>query len=164
MWEYQYLLLAVHRSSFRLWACGVIFLASIAVSQAEAQTYVNSKIDSIPASVFELPLTAQCEEGDVATGGGYRRLGGTLRVIANHPIPAIIGGVPTGWFVVFRDDQPGAVVEVFVVCLEANSLAITDIPTQSALSLGILALLMLSLGICVLHHRRWWNGGRAQPV
>ncbi|WP_220213561.1 hypothetical protein [Streptomyces shenzhenensis] len=52
-------------------------------------------------------VTALCDNGDIATGGGY--VANTPSVVWNYPNAL---AQPTGWIV----DSPGTPVQAYVVC------------------------------------------------
>jgi hypothetical protein len=63
-------------------------------------------------------MTAYCEEGDVATGGGYYNLAGRINIYREEPVEDL-GGVPRAWAVGGQNPDPiERALEVHVVCAD----------------------------------------------
>jgi hypothetical protein len=58
---------------------------------------------------------ANCNAGDIATGGGFQDAGLDTPVTASFPVPVGVNP-PTGWFVSL--DQGGLSITSYVVCLD----------------------------------------------
>jgi Collagen triple helix repeat (20 copies) len=63
-------------------------------------------------------LPARCEEGEVATGGGYEMLKGSATgVVGSFPATVEASGPPVNWYVQW-DSEPGeSEIRVYVVCM-----------------------------------------------
>lgn len=67
--------------------------------------------------------TAQCQAGELATGGGYQYAEGKRHALVteNHPVPATAGGTPTAWRIrvqtLTNDSTNDSPVTPFVVCM-----------------------------------------------
>ncbi|UUN29002.1 hypothetical protein [Streptomyces sp. FIT100] len=77
--------------------------------QAALVGYIN--IDQTPAANES---SVECEEGDLATGGGFDPATDST-VDYDGPIPAVQGAEPTGWQVT---SESANVLTAYVVCLD----------------------------------------------
>ena len=61
-----------------------------------------------------------CDEGDVATGGGFNTSSNNHTVKRSQPSPDETGDTPNAWLVSLRDldTTPGNSIEVHVVCMD----------------------------------------------
>lgn len=68
-------------------------------------------------------VTATCESGESATGGGYAGIPvGNARVLINRPQPSSQASRPTGWTVTIRNATNGPLnVQVYAVCASAQA-------------------------------------------
>ena len=81
---------------------------------------VRKESTVVPKGTFE-GIEVECEEGEVATGGGFINgaVGVQGIVISNHPIPNADGIEPTGWrAAVGAPDDSNLAFAVFVICAE----------------------------------------------
>ncbi len=74
---------------------------------------------NVTSSAHALQATANCNAGEVATGGSaYPDDGGTNTYTISQPNLTPAGSVPTGWLGVFRSRSTGALSTgtVYVIC------------------------------------------------
>jgi hypothetical protein len=63
-------------------------------------------------------LSVECNDGDVATGGGVENTSAGTIVSSSLPSPSLEGETPTGWFVVARAGDSSQIQQlgVYAVC------------------------------------------------
>ena len=76
---------------------------------------------SLPGGDSFQSLTANCNAGEQAVGGGYAVTGAfpddsEVKVHVSHPSPATDGTTPTGWTVRYIIAGPAHQVSTYVVC------------------------------------------------
>lgn len=85
------------------------------------QTYnVQASQTQAPETVGP-SLVADCDPGDIATGGGGSSVGGALgiRLLQSSPTPPRNDVIPTGWLVTYENSAAfSRDVYVFVICLD----------------------------------------------
>ena len=84
-------------------------------------TNVTTRVvtQSLPANAQSQPLTATCNAGEKALGGGYAMTNvddPEISVERTHPSPATNGSTPTGWTVRFTISGIAHEVSTLVVC------------------------------------------------
>lgn len=84
-------------------------------------TYYVTKSSTNPDNFDRIQLAAFCEQGDVATGGGFQALLGLGDVIPTESVPRGANDNPVGWSATFEYLQPdNNTVTVYVICADVT--------------------------------------------
>ncbi len=81
-------------------------------------TYVNNEQISLGSGKGVAGLAVFCDDGDIATGGGFNGLGFDMNVITNEPI--VTDSIsPTGWQVSsLNEGNKDLTITAYVVCAD----------------------------------------------
>jgi len=84
-------------------------------------TYYVTRSSTNPDNFDRIQLAAFCEEGDVATGGGFQALLGLGDVIVTESVPRGSDDNPVGWSATFEYLQPdNNTVTTYVICADVT--------------------------------------------
>ena len=84
-------------------------------------TYYVTRSSTNPDNFDRIQLAAFCEDGDVATGGGFQALLGLGDVIVTESVPRGASDGPVGWSATFEYLQPdNNTVTTYVICADVT--------------------------------------------
>jgi hypothetical protein len=83
--------------------------------------YYVTRSSTNPDDLPRIQLAAFCEDGDVATGGGFQAIFGLGNVIVTESVPRGTSSNPVGWSATFEYLQPDdSTMTVYVMCADVT--------------------------------------------